>query len=114
MASGGMGKNELSTNETSPRSHVAYGLPAALTHQSYIFLNMGQVLSGARPECPCARAASAALAGPAAFERHHLAPGGRLDRAFAQLGELLGDAEQALAALHLGPDLLGLDAGGDP
>jgi hypothetical protein len=34
IASGGTGKNELSTNETMPRSHVAYGLSAAAMHQS--------------------------------------------------------------------------------
>ncbi len=34
MMSGGTGKNELSANDTAPRTHAAYGLPAALTHQS--------------------------------------------------------------------------------
>jgi hypothetical protein len=34
MASGGTGKNELSTNETVPSSHVACGLSAAAMHQS--------------------------------------------------------------------------------
>jgi hypothetical protein len=29
-----MGKNELSTNETMPISHVAYGFSAAAMHQS--------------------------------------------------------------------------------
>jgi hypothetical protein len=41
MASGGTGKNELSTNDTTPNSQVAYGLPAAATHQSYSLLSMG-------------------------------------------------------------------------
>src|SRR5690348_5421306 len=55
---------------------------------------------------------SAALAQAAALETHDLAPG----RAWLDqlLGQLLGDAEQALAPIHLGPDLLGLDARLDP
>src|SRR5262249_42878589 len=100
MASGGMGKNELSTNETSPSSHVAYGLPAALTHQSYIFLSMGRLLAAPDRNVHAPRTLrprSAALARAPAFERHHLAALARLDRALVhtlgQFGELLGHAE---------------------
>jgi hypothetical protein len=32
--SGGIGKNELSTNDTVPINQVAYGLSAAAMHQS--------------------------------------------------------------------------------
>src|SRR5215475_13963930 len=45
MASGGTGKNELSTNDTMPNSQVAYGLPAPATHQSYSLLSMAQFAS---------------------------------------------------------------------
>jgi hypothetical protein len=34
MMSGGTGKNELSANDTAPKTHAACGLPAASTHQS--------------------------------------------------------------------------------
>jgi hypothetical protein len=33
IVSGGMGKNELSMNDTAPNSQVAYGLSAAAMHQ---------------------------------------------------------------------------------
>src|SRR5258705_5108620 len=58
---------------------------------------------------------SAALAQPAAFERDDLAPGRRIYEALLRrlgeaLLELLGDPEQALATLHLGPHVLGMHA----
>ena len=54
---------------------------------------------------------SAALAYAAAVERNDLAA----LRSFGSVfGKFLGDAEQPLAAFHLGPDVLGMNAGGDP
>src|SRR5262244_1239184 len=63
--------------------------------------------------------ASAPLAHPAAVERDDLAAR-RSVRALRQrsvrtlLGKFLGNPQQPLAALHLHPYVLGMDAGGDP
>src|SRR5215510_5998904 len=73
------------------------------------------------------RGASAPLAHPAAVERDDLAPRrcvgalprrslGALPRRSVRrlLGKFLGNPQQPLAALHLHPYVLGMDAGGDP
>src|SRR5262249_50388437 len=62
---------------------------------------------------------SAPLAHPAAVERDDLAARrsvGALPRrsVSALLGKLLGNPQQTLAALHLHPHVLGMNAGGDP
>src|ERR1700736_7043069 len=60
---------------------------------------------------PPTRNASAAFAQAAGFERDHRAACGAVGHF---LGDLLGDAEQPLAAIHFLPDIFGADAGGDP
>src|SRR5579864_1244573 len=52
MVSGGIGKNELSTKDTSPISQRAWGLPAAAMHQSYARLNMARLNIGDGRQCP--------------------------------------------------------------
>src|SRR5947209_16057043 len=54
ITSGGIGKNELSANETPPRIQVAYVLSAAWMHQSYRRLSMRRLLSGGDLDCPMA------------------------------------------------------------
>src|SRR6516162_9659529 len=68
---------------------------------------------------PAIGGASAPLAHPTAVERDDLAPRrsvGALPRrsVSALLGKFLGNPQQLLAALHLHPDVLGMDAGFDP
>src|SRR5215831_15237319 len=104
---------------------------------------MAGLLSGGRSDCPSAElrrqtslgldrkagagsvvrrtisGASAPLADPAAVERDDLAPRrsvGALPRRSvrALLGKFLGNPQQPLAAFHLHPHVLGMDAGGDP
>src|SRR5262245_65926331 len=99
---------------------------------------MAGLLSGEESDCPCAgdgrrtslvwtgklvrraiRGASAPLAHPAAVERDDLAPRryvGAIPRRSVRgfLRKFLGNPQQPLAALHLHPHVLGMDAGGDP
>ena len=70
--------------------------------------------SDAERESPCARA-GLRISGACAARR--LSSATTLRRGSASAGvleQLLGDAEQALAPLHLLPDFLRLHAGGDP
>src|SRR5262245_39053004 len=57
---------------------------------------------------------SAALAQALGGECHDLTPRRRLRRLQHALRKLLGDAQKPLAAIHLGPDVLGMNAGRNP
>src|SRR5918994_3098182 len=81
---------------------------------------MAGSLIGAKADClPRARGISpegrsvnlTALLRTAAVERDYLALAGLLHRLF---WDFLGNAEKTLAPLHLGPDLVGPYAGGNP
>src|SRR5277367_1478973 len=131
MMSGGTGKNELSAKDTQPKTQAAWGLPAVSTHQSYRWRSMGGSLAGAvgavyrrRVRTHLGRASRSAVAkpGPARqrlpplprptpFQHDDLTTGKIFRHLFRHL---LGDAEEPLAAVHFLPDVLRLDAGGDP
>src|SRR4051794_36236760 len=127
-----MGKNELSTKETTPRIQAAYGLPAAAIHQSYRRRSMEGCLAAAagrvyvfaaRGKFATLMRRSTALAGAGGVQGDDLAARGRRSRRrrrsrrggkLMRLRHLLGDAHQLLAPGHLVPDVLRLHACGNP
>src|SRR5580658_3572417 len=96
IASGGIGKNELSAKETQPRIQAAWGLPAASMHQSYRRRSMSGAYGLSSKRCLLSVTLRCEPTGPARSGR----PDDRLrePRRIAAQGDRNGSAPLACAA----------------